>query len=178
MHEIWKPVAGYEGKYEVSNKGNVKSLSRLKHLPGRCGFCMSKEIYLKPMNDKYGYLTVGLLDGKGKRKIVKIHRLVADAFLGHPDESKCEINHIDGNKTNNNVKNLEWCSHQENLAHAKRIGLNGLKVLITDTETGEVHNFEDCRTASLFLGHNKFYITQKRYSCGNEFQVGKYYVRF
>ena len=106
MIEEWKDVQGYEGLYEISNTGKVKSL-----IKGRL---------LKPANHVKGYLFTTLTkDGKHRR--FYIHRLVASAFLDNK-EKKSEVNHIDGNKKNNHVDNLEWCSGIENKEHAYRIG--------------------------------------------------------
>ena len=108
MQEIYKPIKGYEGLYEVSNLGNVKSF---KH---------KQPIILKPKMIK-GYPTVSLCIN-GQCKQFGIHRLVAESFINKiPDKN--EINHIDGNKANNSVDNLEWCTHTENVRHAFRTGL-------------------------------------------------------
>lgn len=111
MNEIWRKIEGFE-KYEVSNLGRVRSLNYRK----------TKETkILKLCKDKYGYLRVGLSkDGKMYNK--SIHRLVATAFISNPGEKE-QVNHIDGNKQNNVVKNLEWCSNTENQRHAWRTGL-------------------------------------------------------
>lgn len=109
MKEIYKDIKGFEGKYQVSNFGNVKSLNynNTKH-----------EKILTPIKHHLGYLIVHL----GKNKIKMIHTLVASEFIPNPD-SKRFVNHIDGNKQNNNVKNLEWVTYKENTAHAIRTGL-------------------------------------------------------
>lgn len=104
MQEIWKDVKGYQGAYFVSNLGRVKSFKR------------DKERFLKPGNNRYGYLFV-VLSKNGKCKTVKVHRLVAEAFLNNPNEYRC-INHIDGCKTNNIISNLEFCSHSQNTQHS------------------------------------------------------------
>lgn len=98
-NEIWKAIEGYEGLYEVSNLGNVKSL--------RSG------IILKQQKNADGYCHVSLCRKK-EVKTVLIHRLVAKAFLSNP-ENYNEVNHKDENKANNCVENLEWCSHKYNL---------------------------------------------------------------
>ena len=106
MTEVWKDVKNYEGLYQISNLGNVKRVSSRKRL--------------KPYNRK-GYIRVAL----SKDNIAKhmdIHRLVAEAFIPNP-ENKPEINHIDGDKSNNKVSNLEWCTRKENMNHAKNTGL-------------------------------------------------------
>lgn len=109
MEEIWKDVKGYEGRYKVSNLGNVKSLI------GR------KERVLRPLNQSKGYYKV-ILYNKGNRENRCIHRLVAESFISNP-ENKIDVNHKDGNKHNNNVSNLEWNTRSENMKHAYRIGI-------------------------------------------------------
>lgn len=107
--EIWKPVKGYEGLYEISNFGRVKSLGNDKS---------RKEKILKPIKDKGGYLYVGLCrDGKGKW--FKVHRLVAEAFLPNPEGFE-QVNHKDENKSNNCSSNIEWCSHKYNSNYGTR----------------------------------------------------------
>lgn len=119
MKEIWKDIKDYEGVYQVSNLGRVKSLSRFHN--NNSGGYLSKERILK-QNIKRGYLTVGLCK-EGKTKTYSVHRLVAIAFIVNPHNKKT-VNHIDGNKTNNLVSNLEWCTYSENQQHAFNIGLH------------------------------------------------------
>ena len=106
MNEVWKDVVGYEGYYEVSNFGNVRSITRVKR---------GKQI--KPLKRKHGYLAVQLW-GKGgnKRgfKTFSIHRLVAESFIQNPNNYP-EVNHIDEDKANNCVENLEWVTHKQNM---------------------------------------------------------------
>ena len=106
MEEIWKDIEGYEGLYRVSNLGNIKSVRN--------------SIILKGKDNGYGYMQVVLYNGK--RKKLYTHRLVAKAFIFNFD-NKTEVNHIDGNKKNNEVSNLEWCTHSENIIHADKNGL-------------------------------------------------------
>lgn len=106
--EIWKPIPDYDG-YQVSNFGRVKS------------FKQGKIIILKPALAIVGYLFVGLFKKKKKKKI-RIHQLVACAFIPNP-ENKPEVNHRDGNKFNNCVDNLEWVTSSENQRHAVATGL-------------------------------------------------------
>lgn len=98
--EIWKDIEGYEGLYQVSNLGNVKSLNKRK---GRI---------LKLTKDHFGYLRVNLYKDF-KYKIHKVHRLVAQAFIENSNNYPI-INHKDEDKTNNKVENLEWCDHKYN----------------------------------------------------------------
>ena len=109
--EIWKPVVGYEGLYEVSNMGNVHGIRR--------SGCTGEN--LKGFVSKHGYHIV-MLNRKCQYKHMPVHRLVAMAFIDNP-ENKRTVNHIDGNKLNNTVDNLEWATHGENHKHAYRIGL-------------------------------------------------------
>ena len=104
--EEWKSIPGYEGLYEVSSYGRVKSLERYKSNNG--GIQLIKEKILKPHNTKKGYLTVQF-----HNKIFKVHRLVAQAFIPNPDNLPM-VNHKDEDKTNNNVDNLEWCTAKYN----------------------------------------------------------------
>lgn len=110
--EIWKDISNYEGHYQVSNLGNVRSIKN------------NKIILLKPYKNtkRYGYLEV-YLRLPGSKKTYKIHRLVAEAFIPNPDNLP-QINHIDENKENNIVSNLEWCTAKYNLnygSHNKKI---------------------------------------------------------
>lgn len=106
--EVWKEIEGYEGKYYVSNKGNVKSSK------GKV------DRILKPYNISK-YKAVGLANN-GKTKITLIHRLVAEAFIPNPD-NKPQVNHIDGVQHNNVITNLEWVTAKENIEHAYKTGL-------------------------------------------------------
>lgn len=118
--EIWKDVKGYEGIYEVSNLGNIKSLRRL--LPHFCGGNRVKsEIILKIKIGKLGYCSLSL-SKNNKYKSYLVHRLVCIAFIPNP-ENKPQVNHIDGNKSNNNAFNLEWVSSKENYHHSVNIGI-------------------------------------------------------
>ena len=120
MEEIWKDVVGYEGFYQVSNLGRVKGCERMiVHFRG--GLRKLKEKIRKCSKDTDGYLVLDLYkDGKGK--FHKVHRLVAMAFC-EMQNGKNEVNHINGNKEDNNLCNLEWCNASENQLHAFRIGL-------------------------------------------------------
>jgi len=113
--EIWKDVIGYEGLYQVSNYGRVKALSKQKVIRNNISF-FTKEIILKQGTD-CGYKKV-VLTKESKRSTKKVHRLVASAFLG--DEPNLCVNHIDSNRSNNNLENLEWLTHLENIRHARR----------------------------------------------------------
>ena len=109
--EIWKDAVGYEGLYQVSNMGRVKSMARLS--------IQGHQIYeriLKPGKVKHGYPKYGLCKG-GKVYYKNLHRLIAEAFIPNPTNLPC-INHIDNNPGNNTIENLEWCTFSHNTRHA------------------------------------------------------------
>lgn len=169
--EIWVDIEGYEGIYQVSNFGRIKSLSR-PIFNGK-GYFLSKERILKGSKNEKGYLQVELL---GKPTL--IHRIVAIIFIPNPNNLP-QVNHIDGDKSNNCVENLEWCTNSENQLHAYRLGLNKRseyagkskkKICQIDLKTKKIINiFESIADAKTFLGVKKENISQvckgKRKKC-------------
>jgi len=157
MKEIWKDIKGYEGYYQVSNTGKVKSFHGkneriLSHRINRSGYC---QVALSLQNNL---------------KYFVIHRLVALTFIPNPNNKK-EVNHKDGNKTNNNIYNLEWATRSENLLHSYDIGLRKIRkhknldnykknkgynywgkkqVIIFDKETAKL--FNSIKEASQYIG--------------------------
>lgn len=119
IKEIWRPIQGYEGLYEVSPLGHVRSLDR-KQIDGRS----RKGKLLKQAYDGCGYPRVRLYNNGNKA--YSIHRLVAMAFIPN-HQNKQEVNHKDGNKQNNIVENLEWCTHAENIRHSFNVNLRNHK---------------------------------------------------
>ena len=115
--EIWKDINGYEGKYQVSNLGRVKSLARFRVGKSGSNTRMPEQL-LKQSITKDGYKRVGLRNGY-RQKYFFIHRLVAQAFIPNPDNLP-QVNHIDENKANNCVDNLEWCSIVYNNTYGNR----------------------------------------------------------
>lgn len=110
-NEIWVDINGYENLYAVSNYGRILSNSRRRTKGG----------LLSPQMSKSGYY-MQMLYKNGKAKLHRINRLVAENFIENPNKLS-QVNHLDGNKLNNNVKNLEWCTQSENQLHAYRLGL-------------------------------------------------------
>lgn len=121
MSEIWKDIEGYEGKYQVSDLGRIKSIAR------KGSGASSIDVYLKGGLSGSKYLNVGLCKN-GKVKTTQVHRIVAMAFIPNP-ENKREVNHKNAIKTDNRVENLEWCTPSENIRH-------GLAAGIMNTEKG------------------------------------------
>lgn len=135
--EIWKNIPNFEGKYKASNLGNVKSLITNKIMSGK--------------SLRGGYRSVWLID-----KCYKIHRLVALTFLKNDDKTKNVVNHIDGNKLNNNVKNLEWVTTAENTKHGYTVGKNKVTkraVKMIGKFTGNIiYTFESLQLARIVTG--------------------------
>lgn len=117
MKEIWKPIKGFEGSYEVSNLGRVKSLCRITKHP-HSGFITVRERILK-QGIRRGYMIVTLF--KNKKTTKSVHRLVAQAFIPNP-ENKSEINHKNCKTEDNRIDNLEWCTRLENQQYAQKLG--------------------------------------------------------
>lgn len=117
MEEIWKDIEGYEGLYQVSNLGRIKSLER--YVWNRFSYILVKERILKQSNDKYGYCIISL-NKNNKGKVFKVHRLVAQAFIPNSLNAP-QVNHKDEDKKNNYVDNLEWCDSKYNNTYGTRI---------------------------------------------------------
>jgi ABC-type Na+ transport system ATPase subunit NatA len=113
--EIWKDIIDFEGLYKISNYGNIKSCSRYVNI--KSGKRVVNEKLLSLAKDRDGYL-MAILCKNATRKTVKVHRLVANAFIEKID-GKFFVNHIDSNKSNNNLNNLEWVSNLENICHSR-----------------------------------------------------------
>ena len=128
MEEIWKDIKGYEGKYQVSNLGRVKSLNYRR---------TGKEGFIKMYDNKNGYLYVNL-----NGKFCRVHRLVADTFIENPNKLT-DVNHIDENKYNNCVNNLEWMSHKDNVNYGNCI--NKRRKVMTDKKGIKIYQYtKDC----------------------------------
>ena len=133
MIEEWKPIEGYEGRYEVSNTGKVRSLN-FKRAVG--------EVEEMRLQDKgKGYLAVWLWDGEGRNSHY-VHRLVAKAFIPNP-QKLLEVNHLDEDKSNNHISNLEWCNRAYNNSFGTRVKRISMPVEALDPVSGRIiHTFQ------------------------------------
>ena len=147
MKEIWKDIEGYEGLYKVSNFGRVKRVTT--------------DRILKGSEDSWGYLKVNLSKNNIKSQQI-IHRLVAQAFIPNPD-NKSQVNHIDENKTNNMVSNLEWMTAKENSNHGTRnervSKTQSIAIIATNIKTGESQEFYGSNECARQLGLHDSNIT-------------------
>ena len=147
MNEIWKDIEDYEGLYQVSNLGRVKSSDTNRILKGN--------------KDRGGYLLVNLYKNSVS-STKKIHRLVAQAFIPNP-ENKPQVNHIDENKTNNMVSNLEWSTNKENSNHGTRTDRSSktrsISIIATNLKTDESTEFHGGGECARQLGLHHSSIT-------------------
>ena len=161
--EEWKNIEQLNGLYQISSKGNIKHKSKL----------------LKPHKDKNGYLIITLYFNK-KFITFKIHRLVAEAFISNPNKLP-QVNHIDGNKQNNNIENLEWCTCKENMKHAYTNGLydnrnysKRYKKIKQYNLSGEyIKTWNSIKDASIELGIDASSISK---ACKGKLQTCKNYI--
>ena len=170
LEEIWKPITGYNGRYEISNFGRVKSYAQDRN---------AGKIKIGNPTHK-GYLTILLYDGNGSKKWYPIHRLVAAEFLSNPNHLE-QVNHKDENKKNNRVDNLEWCSNDYNVNYGTRneraaesnkcCETTSLKVCSVD-ENGSIEYFDSIGEAERQTGcsHSNIVRTLKGRSshCGKK----------
>ena len=160
--EEWKWIEGYENLYQISTEGRVKSFKK------------KDPKILTPKRDGKGYYLMVCLSKDGNKKYCLIHRLVAQAFIPNFN-NKEQVNHIDGNKKNNKVSNLEWNTPSENINHALDNGLNQSRtpVLQLDLISGEiVSRYKSITDASLRTGINASTIQDN--ACGRYMSDGRY----
>lgn len=172
MEEIWKDIEGYEGIYQVSNLGRIKSFI------GYNGHeYVDRVKILKQSNTTTGYKKVELTKNKLK-KSHKVHRLVAFAFIPNPNH-KPNINHKDGNPVNNKVENLEWCTQKENVQHAVDTGLRGvynfdkaeLKELYRKYGSSRIGEIYGTSATPILKAINKYGITKRKSGAQNKFNI-------
>ncbi|MGE7932149.1 NUMOD4 domain-containing protein [Viridibacillus arvi] len=158
---IWKDVVGYEGLYEVSIKGSVRTHENKITSNARYNIRRWQQRTLKDKIPNGRDARVSLWK-EGKPKDFLVHRLVAEAFI-LKIEGKDSINHIDGNPKNNHVSNLEWCDHKDNNNHAFDNDLmsSNKKVILLNKETGELNLFRSLARASEYLGHRHSYLSRE-----------------
>ena len=171
--EVWKDIEGYVGLYQVSNLGRVKGLERYDSR----GHLRTERV-LKPTNDWDGYLRVNLY--KNRVQVNKtIHRLVAEAFIPNP-ENKPTVNHIDENKTNNNVNNLEWATMKEQNSHGTRLERfsksNSNPIIAIDIANGEYNEYNSGKECAIQLGLNHGHISSVLK--GKRRQTGGYVFKY
>ena len=159
MEEIWRDIPTYEGYYQASNFGRIKSLLFQSNIYNKK---YQREKILKPKQTKDGCLRVELWKD-GEHRTWLTYRLVALAFLGVPEDKTMTINHKDGNRLNNHISNLEWCTRRENIQHGFRTGLYKYQkpILLTDKESNVIYEFISMTKASEYIGHNHGYISSK-----------------
>lgn len=154
MKEIWKNIKDFEGYYQVSNKGRIRSVERVEEL-GEAAIMKSRlrrEKIMTPADKGNGYLFVRLCNN-GSQKNYYVHRLVAEAFLPNPLNHP-QINHKDENRKNNNVDNLEWCTCEYNLNYGTHNAKISRKVAQLTMEGDLVAMFNSTREAEKITGVN------------------------
>jgi hypothetical protein len=159
--EIWRDVVGYEGIYEVSDYGRVRTHKDKTTFSVKHGERSWKQRILKDKTPNGRDVRVSLWKNK-KSKDFLVHRLVAEAFIPKVIDKDC-INHIDGNPKNNHLENLEWCDYKENCNHAFDTGLmkTNQEVILFNKYTKETHYFRSKTKASEFLGKYHGFISDQ-----------------
>lgn len=176
--EIWKPIKNYEGLYEVSNLGRIKSLSRIIRA-NTCGKRIIPERILSNSINGSGYCIV-VLCKNGKHKSLSVHRIVAETFIENPKKFN-EVNHKDENKQNNNVENLEWCNQKYNANYGTGVERCRKKkfkrIVMIDLKTSSIlKTFESALQAESITGISRKNISNVCLKIRKS--AGGYYWRF
>lgn len=179
MEEIWKDIKDYEGLYQISNLGNIKSKGKqivgkiTRRKINRIKKDKIKKIYSRGISK---YMSV-LLCKNNKPRNFYIHKLLAQTFIDNP-LNKSEVNHIDGNKFNNSLNNLEWVTHKENMQHAWKIGLkkpvNEIPISQYDLKGNFIKRYISCAKAEFETGASNIY----RVACGNRKTSGSFIWKY
>lgn len=174
MNEAWKEITGYEGLYEISNLGRVRTAKDKTTYSEKHGKRTWKQRTLKQKTDKNGYKRVSLWKNKCEKTFL-VHRLVAEQYI-KKIPNKDIINHKDGNPSNNYVTNLEWCDYKENLNHAfeNRLNKSPDPTVLVNLNTKKAFYFLSKSQASKFLGRNHGFIS--RCLKNNVTQVDEYEI--
>jgi len=165
MEEFWKDIIGYEGHYQISNLGRVKSIARQRK--NGLSICITKEKILKTHTNIWGYTTV-TLSLNSKSMAYRIHRLVAINFIPNSN-SKIEVNHINGIKSDNSLENLEWCTAKENVRHAYNTGLR-------INPKGEKHSRSKLTDIQVLEIKQRLEKGEKQFLIGKTYNVSRQYI--
>lgn len=163
MKEIWKDIPNYEGIYQASNKGRIRTHANKTTYTKRHGLrkWKSRVLKFKSSDHKRGGNRVSLWKD-GKHKDFLVHRLIATTFLENLIDTKMTVNHKDGDRLNNYIDNLEWLSRAENIRHGFENGLyRQTSILIQKKENGNSLKFRSMAIASKYIGKNRGYISYK-----------------
>ena len=164
--EIWKDIVGYDGLYQISNLGRVKNLSKIWWMDKNNTHRRYKpDTIIFNRIDNLGYSICTLYKNSIGTKRIRIHRLVAEAFIPNPDNKPC-VNHINGIKNDNRIENLEWCTYSENIQHAYD---NGLKI----SKNGKDHHHWNKQPTNLKLSEEQ--VIEIRNSCLKQYELAEIY---
>ena len=178
--EVWKEIEGLEGIYSISNLERVKSLSRTRNIrPNR--LCGVKERILKPFIAKTGYKVYNLRTKENKSKTYLLHRLIGTAFIPNPENNNC-INHIDGNKLNNDINNLEWCTKGDNNRHAyytglQKTGVNHHQAKFTESQIISVMSMSKTHSRKEIAEYHNIDLRSVYYLIGRHSKPLKYKIK-
>ena len=157
MEEIWEDIKNYEGLYQASNLGRIRSRYKYNSRSNNNANLSDKYKMIKPIqiSRTNNYLKVSLVKNK-KAKQIRVHKIIAETFIDNP-YNKLEINHKDGNKHNNKVDNLEWCTTKENIRHAYKNNLmKHKKIKMTNPISNEIKIFNNRFEISTYLNRKVY----------------------